>query len=112
MQIFVPVGTDDTINELLEGREVLGRWRDTDAGQIVLHLLVPAEETEPIMDRFEQKFGDTKGFHVILLPVDAVLPRPKPASRQPGRRRVDAAPLADARQRNMEIPLQLLHRRP
>ncbi len=62
MQIFVPVGTDDTINELLEGREVLGRWRDTDAGQIVLHLLVPAEDTEPIMDRFEQKFGDTKGF--------------------------------------------------
>ncbi len=78
MQIFVPAGSDETINELLEGREVLGRWRDTDAGQIVLHLLVPAEETEPIMDRFEQQFGDTKGFHVILFPVDAVLPRPKP----------------------------------
>ena len=78
MQIFVPEGTDDTINELLEGREILGRWRDTDAGQIVLHLLVPAEETEPIMDRFEQQFASTKGFHVILLPVDAVLPRPKP----------------------------------
>ncbi|MEZ5949085.1 MAG: hypothetical protein R3C12_07705 [Planctomycetaceae bacterium] len=78
MQIFVPEGTDDTINVLLEGREILGRWRDTDAGQIVLHLLVPAEETEPIMDRFEQQFADSKGFHVILLPVDAVLPRPKP----------------------------------
>ena len=45
MQIFVPEGTDDTMAELLESREVLGRWRDTDAGQIVLHLLVPAEET-------------------------------------------------------------------
>lgn len=78
MQIFVPEGTDDTINELLEGREILGRWRDTDAGQIVVRLLVPAEETEPIMDRFEQQFADSKGFHVILLPVDAVLPRPKP----------------------------------
>jgi uncharacterized hydrophobic protein (TIGR00341 family) len=78
MQIFVPEGTDDTIAELLESREVLGRWRDTDAGQIVLHLLVPAEETEPIMDRFEQQFAGTKGFHVILFPVDAVLPRPKP----------------------------------
>ena len=77
MQIFVPEGTDDTIKELLEGREILGRWRDNDAGQIVLHLLVPAEETEPIMDRFEQQFASTMGFHVILLPVDAVLPRPK-----------------------------------
>jgi hypothetical protein len=71
-------GTDDTINELFEGREVLGRWRDTDAGQIVLHLLGPADETEPIMDRFAQQFANTKGFHVILFPVDAILPRPKP----------------------------------
>lgn len=78
MQIFVPQDGGDKISELLEGREILGRWRDTDAGQIVLHLLVPAEETEPIMDRFEQEFANAKGFHVILFPVDAVLPRPKP----------------------------------
>ena len=56
----------------------LGRRRDTDAGQIVLHLLVPAEETELIMDRFEQECANAKGFHVILFPVDAVLPRPNP----------------------------------
>ena len=78
MQIFVPQDSGDKISELLEGREILGRWRDTDAGQIVLHLLVPAEETEPIMDRFEQEYANAKGFHVILFPVDAVLPRPKP----------------------------------
>lgn len=78
MQIFIPQSGDDKFDELLEGREVLGRWRDTDAGQIVLHLLVPAEETEPIMDRFEQQYADAKGFHVILFPVEAVLPRPKP----------------------------------
>ncbi len=78
MQIFIPQGSDDTIKKLLEGHEVLGRWRDTDADQVVLHLLVPAEETEPIMDRFEQQYGTTKGFHVILFPVEAVLPRPEP----------------------------------
>ncbi len=78
MQIFVPQSSDDKLGELLEGREVLGRWRDPDTGQIVLHLLVPVEETEPIMDRFEQQFADAKGFHVILFPVEAVLPRSKP----------------------------------
>jgi len=78
MQIFIPQSGDDKLAELLEGREVLGRWRDTDASQIVLHLLVPAEETESIMDRFEQQYADAKGFHVILFPVEAVLPRPKP----------------------------------
>ncbi|WP_417390800.1 TIGR00341 family protein [Gimesia sp.] len=82
MQIFIPQGSDDTIQKLLEGREILGRWRDTDAAQVVLHLLVPAAETEPIMDRFEQQFGTTKGFHVILFPVEAVLPRPDPEPEQ------------------------------
>ncbi len=78
MQIFVPQDSDDKLDELLEGREVLGRWRDTNTDQSVLHLLVPAEETEPIMDRFEQQFANAAGFHVILFPVEAVLPRPKP----------------------------------
>lgn len=78
MQIFIPQGSDDTIETLLEGHEVLGRWRDTDADQVVLYLLVPAEETEPIMDRFEQQFETTIGFHVILFSVEAVLPRPEP----------------------------------
>ncbi|MBI1345525.1 TIGR00341 family protein [bacterium] len=77
MQIYVPKGTDETVNKLLEEREVLSRWRDNDLGQMVVHLLVPAEETEPIMDRFEQEFSDTEGFHVILFPVGAVLPRPQ-----------------------------------
>ncbi|TWU09264.1 hypothetical protein CA54_45040 [Symmachiella macrocystis] len=77
MQIFLPDDADQEFDELLEGREVIGRWRDEDAQQIVLHLLVPAEETEPIMDRFEERYADLEGFHVILSPVEAVLPRPE-----------------------------------
>ncbi len=82
MQIFVPLSSEDQLKELLEGHEILGRWRDTDANQIVLHLLVPAEETELIMDRFEQQYAHTKGFHVILLPVEAVLPRVAPEEKE------------------------------
>jgi len=77
MQIYLPQSSDADLDELLEGRKILGRWRDTDADQVVLHLLVPAEETEPIMDRFEQRFSGAEGFHVILFPVEAVLPRPE-----------------------------------
>ncbi len=78
MQIYIPQDDDASIDELLEGREILSRTRDSNSNQIVVHLVVPAEETEPIMDRFEQRFSDTKGFHVVLFPVEAVLPRPKP----------------------------------
>lgn len=77
MQVFLPGDDVEKLNELLEGRDVLGRWRDSSADQTVLHLLLPAEETEPIMDLFEQSYAGVEGFHVLLLPVEAVLPRPE-----------------------------------
>ncbi len=78
MQIFIPQESDKKPDDLLEGREILGQWKDTHSNTVVLHLLVPAEETEPIMDQFEQHFSAVKGFHVVLFPVEAALPRPKP----------------------------------
>ena len=77
MQIYLPQSSDGNLDESLEGRAILGRWRDVDGEQVVLHLLVPAEETEEIMDRCEQRFASLEGFHVVLFPVEAVLPRPE-----------------------------------
>ncbi len=77
MQVFLPSGDVAMFDELLEGREILGRWRDSSVDQTVLHLLLAAEEAEPIMDLFEQSYSGVEGFHVLLLPVEAVLPRPK-----------------------------------
>jgi len=76
MQIFIPDSEPAIPENLLEGREVLGRWRDSDTNHTVLHLLIPAEETEPVMDEFEKQYADAEGFHVVLLPVEATLPRP------------------------------------
>lgn len=45
MQITVPESTNEILDQLLEGREVLVRWRDSDSDQITLHLLVPADES-------------------------------------------------------------------
>jgi uncharacterized hydrophobic protein (TIGR00341 family) len=80
MQVFLPHDRGAKPEQLLEGREVLGSWRDEERQRTVLHLLVPAEETEPIMDQFEHRYSALDGFHVVLYPVEAVLPRPKPQS--------------------------------
>lgn len=83
MQIFVPDDATSRVDELLEGHEIVGTWRDAAAeNRVVIHVLVPAEETEPIMDRFEDAYGDTKGFRVVLFPVEAVLPRPEVVKEQ------------------------------
>lgn len=91
MQIFVPESSDRDLDRLLEGCEVLGRWRDTDAGQMVLHLLVAAEESESIMDRFEERYADAEGFHVVLSSVEAILPRPTPEAKEHKEQSADSA---------------------
>ncbi len=41
-------------------------------------MLIPAEECESVIDKFEQRFAETSGYNIVLLPVEAFLPRPKP----------------------------------
>jgi len=84
MQVLLPIDAEGDLEDLLEERKVMGRWHDSDGSRLVVHLLVPAEQTEPIMDRFEQRFGGVEGFHIVLVPVEAVLPRPKPEDGQGG----------------------------
>lgn len=78
MQIFVPEDSLSQAEEILEGREILGTWRDAATEErVVIHLLVPAEETEPIMDRLDEEYAGADGFRVVLFPVEAILPRPE-----------------------------------
>jgi uncharacterized hydrophobic protein (TIGR00341 family) len=78
MQICLPRGTDSgEIDEFTNGCEVLGKWEDAGRDQTILQLLVEAEKVEPITDVLERKFARDEGFRVVLLAVEAVLPRPE-----------------------------------
>jgi len=78
MQIFLTSDHNVDLDKLFEGRDVLGTWRDAkQTDRVALYLLVPAEETEAIMDRLEESFGQQDGFHVVLSTIEAVLPREK-----------------------------------
>lgn len=74
MQVLLPGETDVRLDELLEGRAILGSWRDDDGTRTVVQLVLPADETEPVTDRFEERFGSTNGFHIVLFPIEALLP--------------------------------------
>ena len=95
LQIVLPEGVDADIEHLAEEHDVLGRWRDAVEGdRVVIHVLVPPEEAEPIMDHFESRFKGIEGFHVLLLPVEAALPRPpekeeKEAAEKPAKERLN-----------------------
>jgi len=75
MQIFVPDAAEKIPEQWLEDREFLGRWRDSEEQRTVLELLIPADETEPLMDKLEGQYAEVEGFHVVLYPVEAAIPR-------------------------------------
>ncbi len=47
----------------------------TEDGRLVADILVPVEESEALMDRVEERFGDHEGFRLVVLQTQAVLPR-------------------------------------
>jgi len=84
MQVFLPGGPHTNLQTIFEHHEVLGTWSDSrGSDRAVLYLLIPADQTEPIMDRLEQSFAALDGFRVVLLSTEAVAPRPKPIVVEP-----------------------------
>lgn len=75
----------ERLKELLEEHPIIEIWEDNISGEkILVKILVKAEESEKILDLLEQRFSKTEGFRIILLPVEASIPRPeKPKKEEP-----------------------------
>lgn len=93
LQVFIPENVSVNIEEFLDGHEILGTWRDAALDdRVVVHLLVPVEKTEPIMDQLEQAYAGVDGFRIVLFPVVAMLPRPEVAEEETSTNDSDGKP--------------------
>jgi len=64
--------------ELVDRSRLLAVWNDCrDDDTRVIHLAVPAEKTEAIMDDLEERLGHREGFRLVLLEIEALVPRPE-----------------------------------
>ena len=78
IEVIVPKGRSHRIPDIMKEHEKLDMWEETlpdDRTNFII--LVKAEDVEPILDDLEGQLAWTEGFRVILLPVEASLPRPK-----------------------------------
>lgn len=76
IQIFIPEHERSVVGEFVEDLDLIGTWRDDEVGdRLVLNILLQAEDTERVMDKFEEEFSGHEGFRIVLMPVEAVLPR-------------------------------------
>lgn len=75
-EVVIPSDSDDDMDPLLEDVPVVRCWRSQAAGGYsVLRVLVSLEHSEALLDRLADRFGDEEGFRVVLLDVEATIPR-------------------------------------
>ena len=68
----------ERLRELLEDHPIIEIWEDHISGEkILIKILVKAEESEKILDLLEKRFSKAEHFRIILLPVEASIPRPE-----------------------------------
>ncbi|HRX79575.1 MAG TPA: TIGR00341 family protein, partial [Pirellulaceae bacterium] len=77
IEFIAPAVRENPLLELPNDQEVLGRWDDRLEGDLILvRVLVRAEQAESMLDELEDRYSDVDGFRVMILPVEATLPRP------------------------------------
>ncbi len=76
IEIYIPADSETPLKEILKEHSCIGVWSERIAeGKVHIQVLVPAEESEPILDRLEKRLSNIEGFRIVILPVEALIPR-------------------------------------
>ena len=72
------------VQNLLKDHKNLEIWEDTlSGGRIRFSILVPMEESESVLDAIEQYYSMRENFRIIILPVEASIPRFEEPEKKP-----------------------------
>ncbi len=83
IEIILPEGRAEDIGELLYGISIRASWQDhLEKNQARIHLLVETGRVEAVLNALETYLQPLPGARAVLLPVEAVIPRPE--NEQPG----------------------------
>jgi len=100
IEIFLPDDQKGRVQEVLKDHRVLGSWQqELSEGKIIVRLLLEAEETGAVLDLLEKHFSlvGAEDFRIILLPVEASIPRPQPPEPPPQHKEPQPEPEADTK---------------
>lgn len=75
LEILIPSEKAPQLREFIARHEAVESWRDPADGMAAFKLLVPAERVESVLDPLRSAFAGTEGFQVVVLAVEASLPK-------------------------------------
>ncbi|MGB2804788.1 MAG: TIGR00341 family protein [Candidatus Zixiibacteriota bacterium] len=76
IEVFLPAEERNRLQEILKDYDILGSWQEgSSEGKLLAKLLLPTEKTGEVLDLLEKHFTTVEGFRIVLLPVEASIPR-------------------------------------
>ncbi|MGD2174679.1 MAG: TIGR00341 family protein [Candidatus Brocadiaceae bacterium] len=95
IEMVCPEEKRHEIEEVVKEHEPLGLWHDRLLeDQVIVKILMPAEQAEAVLDHLESNYGGMEGFRILLLPVQAALPRPELPPEPPAQAPFEESPKA------------------
>lgn len=83
IEVVLPRQYEHKVQEILGEHKVLGIWQsDLSQDQIMVRVLLVTEETEAVLDLLKKHYSHVEGFRVMLLSVEASLPRAEPEEKK------------------------------
>lgn len=78
IEIILPEERSTEVQEAIKDRNPLGVWHQAlSHNRVLVKVLLSTEETEATLDILEGQFAMSEGFRVMLMPVEATIPRPE-----------------------------------
>lgn len=78
IEVFLPQNNVHQVETLLQDHSVIGMWHSPlSTDQSLVKILVSSEEAESAIDCLQERFSETEGFRILLLEVEASIPRPE-----------------------------------
>lgn len=78
LEVYINREREKDLKALLKDLPLLDIWFDRlSEGQTITRLLLPAGQTEEVLDLLENSFTGQEGFRVVILSPEATIPRPE-----------------------------------
>ncbi len=78
MEIYHPYDKENDIEKLLEDIDIIDfKSEKKSKKEVLTKIIISADKTDNVIDILEKKFSDSDIFRVVILSIEAVIPRPE-----------------------------------